>query len=112
VWGFFSPPGSHGSHWEGSRDRPQLLRAPSSDRRGATFGALRAKAAVREFFDRLVGKPPVAVDSTVTKIDMGQLYLQAVKLANLPRGDAAIDITPTPSADEPADQIETTDDGW
>jgi hypothetical protein len=42
----------------------------------------------------------------VTKTDMGQLYLQAVKSVNLPPGEAAIDITPTAPADEPA-EIET-----
>jgi hypothetical protein len=53
-------------------------------------------SAVREFFDRLVGKPPVAVDTTVTKVDIGQLYLQAVKQANRPPAEAAIDATPAP----------------
>jgi hypothetical protein len=66
-------------------------------------------AAVREFFDRLVGKPPVAVDTTVTKVDIGALYLQALKVANAP-----IDVTPTPQADErDADNAtDQTDEAW
>jgi hypothetical protein len=66
-------------------------------------------AAIREAFDRLLGKPPVAVDSTVTKIDMGALYLQALQAANSP-----IDVTPTPSADEPEADNATSqaDDAW
>jgi hypothetical protein len=62
-------------------------------------------AAIREAFDRLLGKPPVAVDSTVTKLDVGQLYLDALRQANSPPSEAAIDITPTPPADEPAGQL-------
>lgn len=65
-------------------------------------------AAIREAFDRLLGKPPVAVDSTVTKVDLGQLYLQAMQAAN----SAAIDITPTPQTDESADQINSVTDEW
>jgi len=63
-------------------------------------------AAVREFFDRLIGKPPVAVDTTVTKLDIGALYLQAVKGFTNPAIDMA------PPADEPADQLNSTTDGW
>jgi hypothetical protein len=55
-------------------------------------------AAVREFFDRLIGKAPLAVDTTVTKVDIGQLYLQALKQANRPPAEAAIDVTPAPDA--------------
>jgi len=32
--------------------------------------------------DRLLGKPPVAIDATHTKLDVGQLYLAALKRAN------------------------------
>jgi len=32
--------------------------------------------------DRLLGKPPVAIDATHTKLDVGQLYLDALKRAN------------------------------
>jgi hypothetical protein len=67
-------------------------------------------AAIREFFDRMLGKPPIAVDSTVTTVNLGQMYLEALKAANSPPAEAAIDITP--SADEPADQINSTTDEW
>jgi hypothetical protein len=51
-------------------------------------------AAIREFFDRLLGKPPVAVavDNTVEH-DIQQLYLTAVIAANQrppPSPDAAV----------------------
>ena len=32
--------------------------------------------------DRLLGKPPVAIAATHTKLDVGQLYLAALKRAN------------------------------
>jgi hypothetical protein len=64
-----------------------LVRSPDEEMR---------LAAIREFFDRMLGKPPVAVNSAVTKIDMGALYLAAVKSANAP----IVDVTPTP-ADAP-----------
>jgi hypothetical protein len=38
--------------------------------------------ALREIFDRLLGKPAVFVDATHTKLDIGQLYLAALKRAN------------------------------
>jgi hypothetical protein len=59
-------------------------------------------AAIREALDRLLGKPPLAVDTTVQKIDLGQLYLEAVKKVNEP---PMVDATPL--ADEPA--VITTD---
>jgi hypothetical protein len=40
-------------------------------------------AAIREILDRLLGKPPVAIDTTVAKFDLGALYLQALKRANV-----------------------------
>jgi hypothetical protein len=58
-------------------------------------------AAIKEAFDRLMGKAPLAIDSTVAKIDMGALYLAAVKSGNTPASDAAIDVTPIPPADAP-----------
>jgi len=68
---------------------------------------------VREFFDRLIGKAPIAVDSTVTKFDIGALYLAAVQAANAPPGEAAINITPTPPADEPVgDATGRPDEAW
>jgi len=42
--------------------------------------------ALREILDRLLGKPPVAIDTTVAKVDIGAMYLAALKRAN---GDAA-----------------------
>jgi hypothetical protein len=62
-------------------------------------------AAIREAFDRLLGKAPIAVDQTVAKFDMGALYLEAVKAANSP-----IDVTPPAAV--PADQINSTTDEW
>ena len=38
--------------------------------------------ALREILDRLLGKPPVAIDTTVAKVDIGQLYLSALRRAN------------------------------
>jgi hypothetical protein len=58
-------------------------------------------AAIKEAFDRLMGKAPLAIDSTVAKIDMGALYLAAVKSGNTPASDAAIDVTPIPPAGAP-----------
>jgi hypothetical protein len=39
-------------------------------------------AAIREILDRLLGKPAVVVDATHTKVDVGQLYLAALRRAN------------------------------
>jgi hypothetical protein len=38
--------------------------------------------ALKEIFDRLCGKSAVFVDATHTKVDIGQLYLSALKRAN------------------------------
>jgi hypothetical protein len=38
--------------------------------------------AIREILDRLLGKPAVFVDATHTKVDIGQLYLAALKRCN------------------------------
>jgi hypothetical protein len=78
-----------------------LMRSPN--------GTLRL-AAIHEYYDRLLGKPPVAVDTTVAKFDIGQLYLEAVKTANQrPRSEAAIDVSP---AGEHADQTNSASDQW
>jgi hypothetical protein len=71
----------------------ELMRSPN--------GTLRL-AAIHEYYDRLLGKPPVAVDTTVAKFDMGKLYLEALKLVNQPPSEGAIDITP------PAEQADQT----
>jgi hypothetical protein len=39
-------------------------------------------AAIREILDRLLDKPPVAIDTTVAKVDIGAMYLAALKRAN------------------------------
>jgi hypothetical protein len=54
----------------------ELMRSPN--------GHLRLLA-IREYYDRIAGKPPVAVDTTITKDigpSIGALYLQAVQAAN------------------------------
>jgi hypothetical protein len=38
--------------------------------------------ATREILDRLIGKPAISVDTTHTRVDVAQLYLQALKQAN------------------------------
>jgi hypothetical protein len=38
--------------------------------------------ALREILDRLLGKPPVAIDSTVVRADIGAMYLAALQRAN------------------------------
>jgi hypothetical protein len=48
-----------------------------------------ALPALREALDRLLGKAVVAVESDVRTLDMGALYLEALKLSNAPR-----DVTP------------------
>jgi hypothetical protein len=64
-------------------------------------------AAVKEAFDRMLGKAPIAADVTTTKIDIPALYLQALQAAN-----RQIDITPVPDQGSPV-QIETTpDEAW
>ena len=39
-------------------------------------------AAIREFLDRMLGKAPVAIDTTVAKVDVSQMFLAALKRAN------------------------------
>jgi hypothetical protein len=41
-----------------------------------------ALQATRELLDRLIGKPAISVDTTHTRVDIAQLYLQALKQAN------------------------------
>jgi hypothetical protein len=41
-------------------------------------------AATREVLDRLVGRAAISVDTTVTKMDIGELYRQALIRANSP----------------------------
>jgi hypothetical protein len=81
----------------------ELMRSPN--------GHLRL-AAIREYYDRIAGKPPVAVDTTVTNdigANIGALYLQAVQAANRPASETAIDVTPPAEA---ADQMNGAPDQW
>ena len=57
-------------------------------------------AAIKEILDRLLGKPAVFVDATHTKVDLGVLYLQALKRAN---GVIDGDNTINGSYDEPGE---------
>jgi hypothetical protein len=53
-------------------------------------------ASVKEAFDRLLGRAPLAVDSTSTKVEhtIQELYLTALKAANeQPDAGAPIDVT-------------------
>jgi hypothetical protein len=63
-------------------------------------------AAIREFFDRQLGKPPMAVDTTVTK-DIGPsiaaLYLQAVQAANKSLDAEIVDAKAVPDAPAASD---------
>jgi hypothetical protein len=79
----------------------ELVRSPNETTR---------LAAIREFFDRTLGKPPVAVDTTVAKVDLGALYLQAVQAANGSPPSDPIDITPAPDA--PAEASATSPIDW
>jgi hypothetical protein len=42
--------------------------------------------ATKEILDRLLGRPAVSVDATVMKMDLGELYRQALIRANSPAG--------------------------
>jgi hypothetical protein len=39
-------------------------------------------SAISELLDRLIGKPQVTIDAVTTKVDVGALYLAAMKRAN------------------------------
>jgi hypothetical protein len=53
-----------------------------------------ALPALREALDRLLGKPVASIEQDVRTLDMGQLYLAAVQMANRPPADNAVDVTP------------------
>jgi hypothetical protein len=58
-------------------------------------------AAVKEGFDRLLGRAPLSVDNTNTKIEhsIQELYLTAIQAANAePDPCAPVDVTPVPDA--------------
>jgi hypothetical protein len=64
-------------------------------------------AALREVFDRLLGKPAVFVDATHTKVDIASLYLQALKQVNAVPAGSTIDANPN----VPAESTTSCDDG-
>jgi hypothetical protein len=68
-----------------------------------------ALAASQEILNRVFGRPVQAIESDVRTVNLSRLYLEALKSASSLSGEAAT-INITPSADEPADQIETTDE--
>jgi hypothetical protein len=53
-----------------------------------------ALPALREALDRLLGKPVASIEQDVRTLDMGQLYLAAVQMANRPLADDAVNVTP------------------
>jgi hypothetical protein len=60
-------------------------------------------AAIREYYDRIAGKPSVAVDTTVTNdigANIGALYLQAVQAVNQSHEAKIVDAKASP--DSPA----------
>ena len=72
----------------------ELLRLVRSDDEAIRLAAL------KEAFDRLLGKAPIAIDDTVAedraKEAIQQLYLTALQAANRPSDP--IDVTPVPDA--------------
>jgi hypothetical protein len=50
-----------------------LMRSPNENTR---------LSACREILDRTLGRAAIAIDATHTKVDIGQLYLAALKRAN------------------------------
>jgi hypothetical protein len=50
-----------------------LMRSPNENTR---------LSACREILDRTLGRAAIAIDATHTKLDIGQLYLDALKRAN------------------------------
>jgi hypothetical protein len=57
-------------------------------------------AAYREILDRLIGKPVVAIDSVHAKVDVGALYLAAMKRANAEIVPGSAHIVPSADAVE------------
>jgi hypothetical protein len=51
----------------------ELLRSPNENTR---------LSAAREICDRVLGRAAIAIDATHTKVDIGQLYLSALRRAN------------------------------
>jgi hypothetical protein len=51
----------------------ELLRSPNENTR---------LSAAREILDRTLGRSAIAIDATHTKVDIGAMYLEALKRAN------------------------------
>jgi hypothetical protein len=62
-------------------------------------------AAIREFLDRLVGRPVQVVENDVRTLNMGEMYLAALKAVNAHA--STVDVTP--ATDAPA-TVDATDD--
>jgi hypothetical protein len=57
-------------------------------------------AAIRELLDRLLGKPQVMIEATTTRVDVGALYLAAMKRANAEINSAHAHVVPSADAVE------------
>jgi hypothetical protein len=62
-----------------------LMRSPNESTR---------LSACREILDRVSGRAAIAIDATHTKVDIGSLYLQALKQANEPKPVEAQAVSP------------------
>jgi hypothetical protein len=52
-------------------------------------------SACREILDRTLGRATIAIDTTHTRVDIGQLYLAALKKANgIIDGDNSVSVDP------------------
>ena len=60
-------------------------------------------AACRELLDRLIGKPQISIDAVTTKVDVGALYLEALKRAN------TVEVTPATSHIVPSEPAQVTE---
>ena len=57
-------------------------------------------AAISELLDRLLGKPQVTIDAVTTKVDVAQLYLQAMRRANAEIVPSNAHVVPSEPAEE------------
>jgi hypothetical protein len=57
-------------------------------------------AATKEILDRLLGKPQVMIDAVTTKVDVAQLYLNAMRRANAEIVPSNSHVVPSADADE------------
>jgi hypothetical protein len=66
-------------------------------------------AAIRLALDHLIGKPQISIDAVTTKVDVGALYLEALKRSqnsHAPPGEQAIDQRATEIRDEDRGKIQ------